>query len=85
MPALPEVFDMLAVLVETALAVGAATALHRFQGVTDFLPVSIAEVIPGVPPMPVSAQARWRGHVGSIELVHGPNRSSGLVVMVGSA
>ena len=29
-PALPEVFDMLAVFVETALAVGAATALHRF-------------------------------------------------------
>ena len=85
MTALPEVFDMLAVLVETALAVGAATALHRFKGGTDCLTVNIPEVIPVVPPMPVSAQARWRGNVGSIELVHGPNRSSGLVVMAGSA
>jgi hypothetical protein len=55
-PALPEVFDMLAVVrVEAALAVCTATALHHFQGGTDFLPVSIAEVIPVVPPMPVSA------------------------------
>ena len=85
-PALPEVFDMLAVVrVETALAVGAETALHHFQGGTDFLPVIIAEVIPGVTPMLVSAQERWRGNAGSIELVHDPNRSSGLVVMAGSA
>ena len=85
-PALQEVFDMLAVVrVEAALAVGTATALHHFQGGTDCLSVNIAEVIPVVPPMLVSAQARWRGNVGSIELVHGPNRSSALVVMTGSA
>ena len=85
-PALPEVFDMLAMMrVEAALTVGAATVLHHFQGGTDFLPVNLAEVIPGVLPMPVSAQARWRRNVGSIELVHGPNRASGLVVMVESA
>ena len=55
-PALPEVFDMLAVVrVEATLAVSTTTALHHFQGGTDFLPVSIAKVIPVVPPMPVSA------------------------------
>lgn len=85
-PALPEVFDMLAVVrVEAALAVSAAPALHHFQGGTDFLPISIAEVIPGVPPMLVSTQARWTGNMGSIEFVHGPNRSSGLEDVAGFA
>ena len=66
MPALPEVFDMLAVVrVEAALAVSTATALHHFQGVHGFPALSASlrsfQVSPPMPSIGLSTleQGTW--------------------------
>jgi hypothetical protein len=66
----PEMLYVLAEGVYVALAISAATALHRFKTRSDFRLVIGGDILPRVRPVTITTQAGWRVADGAIEFSH---------------